>query len=55
MLEKVNISVFKTRGHLKKCSKFIVCKINSSTQLIYDSLNIPDILNTDRFIKMHGL
>lgn len=51
----INISVFKTREHLKNSSKFIVCKIFSITQLIYDSLNSSGILNTDRFIKMHGL
>lgn len=54
-LEKVNISVFNTREHLKNSSKFIVCKILFNTQLIYNSLNSSDILNTDRFIKMHGL
>lgn len=54
-LEKVNISIFKTREHFNNGSKFIVCKILFHTQLIYDSLNSSDILNTDRFIKMHGL
>ena len=54
-LEKVNISIFKTREHFNNGSEFVVCKILFHTQLIYDSLNSSDILNTDRFIKMHGL
>lgn len=44
----------KVEDIFKKCQIYGMQNL-FNTQLIYDSLNSSDILNTDRFIKMHGL